>query len=218
MAGKLIIILWVEVGCQTSITFSQISTAKLISVPVKLSGEYSKVISVFVDWDNSFISLVPVTAISIISFFVLPKTTLRWSSEVELYRCIIAFDVPSIDSKVFFIRWVRACVRTWGRTFSGIIFLLIKERTNSNSIFDGKVKAVIVPPERAIDIDTAALRVQSDNATIFVRSEDLNVFVKNKCQFEYNIFVATAFSEKNFGVISKEFQSLNIRSLWTYLF
>ena len=70
-----------------------------------------------------------------------------------------------------------------------------------------------IKAKRSIDIDTAALRVQSDNATIFVRSEDLNVFVKNKCQFEYNIFVATAFSEKNFGVISKEFQSLNIRSL-----
>ena len=70
-----------------------------------------------------------------------------------------------------------------------------------------------IKAKRSIDIDTAALRVQSDNATIFVRSEDLNVFVKNKCQFEYNIFVATSFSEKNFGVISKEFQSLNIRSL-----
>ena len=70
-----------------------------------------------------------------------------------------------------------------------------------------------IKAKRSIDVDTAALRVQSENATVFVKSGDLNVFVKNKCQFEYNIFVATSFSEKNFGVISKEFQSLNIRSL-----
>ena len=78
----------------------------------------------------------------------------------------------------------------------------------------GKQDGVLtIEAKRSIDVDTAALRVQSENATVFVKSGDLNVFVKNKCQFEYNIFVATAFSEKNFGVISKEFQSLNIRSL-----
>ena len=59
-------------------------------------------------------------------------------------RCIIAFDVPSIDLKVFFIRWVRACVSTWGNTFSGMIFLLIKERTNSNSIFDAEGKPISI--------------------------------------------------------------------------
>ena len=78
----------------------------------------------------------------------------------------------------------------------------------------GKQDGVLtIEAKRSIDVDTAALRVQSENATVFVKSGDLNVFVKNKCQFEYNIFVATSFSEKNFGVISKEFQSLNIRSL-----
>ena len=70
-----------------------------------------------------------------------------------------------------------------------------------------------IKAKRSIDVDTAALRVQSENATVFVKSGDLNVFVKNKCQFEYNIFVASAFSEKSFGVLSKQFQSLNIRSL-----
>ena len=73
--------------------------------------------------------------------------------------------------------------------------------------------ALTIKAKRSIDVDTAALRVQSENATVFVKSGDLNVFVKNKCQFEYNIFVASAFSEKNFGVLSKQFQSLNIRSL-----
>ena len=70
-----------------------------------------------------------------------------------------------------------------------------------------------IKAKRSIDVDTAALRVQSENATVFVKSGDLNVFVANKCQFEYNIFVASAFSEKSFGVLSKQFQSLNIRSL-----
>lgn len=78
----------------------------------------------------------------------------------------------------------------------------------------GKQDGVLtIEAKRSIDVDTAALRVQSENATVFVKSGDLNVFVKNKCQFEYNIFVASAFSEKNFGVLSKQFQSLNIRSL-----
>ena len=78
----------------------------------------------------------------------------------------------------------------------------------------GKQDGVLtIKAKRSIDVDTAALRVQSENATVFVKSGDLNVFVKNKCQFEYNIFVASAFSEKSFGVLSKQFQSLNIRSL-----
>ena len=78
----------------------------------------------------------------------------------------------------------------------------------------GKQDGVLtIEAKRSIDVDTSALRVQSENATVFVKSGDLNVFVKNKCQFEYNIFVASAFSEKSFGVLSKQFQSLNIRSL-----
>jgi len=78
----------------------------------------------------------------------------------------------------------------------------------------GKQDGVMtIKAKRSIDVDTSALRVQSENTTVFVKSGDLNVFVKNKCQFEYNIFVASAFSEKNFGVLSKQFQSLNIRSL-----
>ena len=78
----------------------------------------------------------------------------------------------------------------------------------------GKQDGVLtIEAKRSIDVDTAALRVQSENATVFVKSGDLNVFVKNKCQFEYNIFVASAFSEICFGVLSKQFQSLNIRSL-----
>ena len=75
---------------------------------------------------------------------------------------------------------------------------------------DGKLT---IKGKRSVDIDSPTLRVQTDNATVFVRSGDLNVFVKNKCQFEYNMFIASAFSEKTFGVISKQFQSLNIRSL-----
>ena len=78
----------------------------------------------------------------------------------------------------------------------------------------GKQDGVLtIEAKRSIDVDTSALRVQSENTTVFVKSGDLNVFVKNKCQFEYNIFVASAFSEKSFGVLSKQFQSLNIRSL-----
>ena len=40
VAGRLMIIRFCGVGCQTSITASQISLAKSSSVPVKLSGEY----------------------------------------------------------------------------------------------------------------------------------------------------------------------------------
>ena len=73
----------------------------------------------------------------------------------------------------------------------------------------GKQDGVMtIKAKRSIDVDTSALRVQSENTTVFVKSGDLNVFVKNKCQFEYNIFVASAFSEKSFGVLSKQFQSL----------
>ena len=42
VAGRLRITVRSGVGCQTSITASQISTANGSSVPVKVSGEYSK--------------------------------------------------------------------------------------------------------------------------------------------------------------------------------
>ncbi len=68
-------------------TALQISAAKSISVPVKLSGEYSKVkfVSVYCA-AISFIIFAPNTAKSMVSFWELPKTTSLCRVEVELYK------------------------------------------------------------------------------------------------------------------------------------
>ena len=65
-------------------TAVQISKAKSSSVPVKLSGEYSKRISP--SWSAAYFwtSLVPITAISLISSISLWKTTSRCKVDVEL--------------------------------------------------------------------------------------------------------------------------------------
>ncbi len=85
VAGRLRIVFFCGVGCQTSHTASQTSTAYSISVPVKLSGEYWYITSVPRMSAASFlISLAPVTAMSVMPSRPSPKTTRRCSSEVEL--------------------------------------------------------------------------------------------------------------------------------------
>ena len=103
--GKFIIILFSCVGSQTSITASQISRAYSISVPVKLSGEYSnwKFVSGYLA-ASSFINFAPLTAIPIISSFSILNTTSLCNTDVELYKCTIAFLHPLNASKVFVIK------------------------------------------------------------------------------------------------------------------
>ena len=74
------------VGSQTSITASQISTAKSSSVPVKLSGEYSSVTSLsgMVGGELAAPARAPRTAMSTMPARSSPKTTRRCSVEVEL--------------------------------------------------------------------------------------------------------------------------------------
>jgi len=85
VAGRFRIIFWSGVGCQTSITASEISLAKSSSVPVKLSGEYSKTNSVD-RWSeaNRLISSAPRTAIAMMPSRSRPNTTLRCNADVEL--------------------------------------------------------------------------------------------------------------------------------------
>jgi len=83
--GRLMITLFSGVGSQISITALQISAAKSTSVPVKLSGEYSKEKSVsgyFAAY--SFNSCAPSVAILMISGFSLRNTCSLCARDVEL--------------------------------------------------------------------------------------------------------------------------------------
>ena len=129
------IALWSGVGSQTSRTALQISTAKGISVPVKLSGEYSKKNSVSgIAAASSLICFAPATARSMVSCMELPKTTSLCRVEVELYRCTIAFFAPFNASKVLWMMWGLLCVSTCTVTSSGIRLLSIRHLANSNSV------------------------------------------------------------------------------------
>ena len=122
------------VGCQMSVTASQTSTAYSISVPVKLSGEYSKVQSVpGCCWAHCFTQTAPSTAMAFICFRLMPKTCSRCTVEVELYRCTIAFFAPVKASKLRLISSSRDCVNTCIDTSSGIKFSSMIFRTKSKS-------------------------------------------------------------------------------------
>jgi len=75
------------VGCQTSVTASQISRANSSSVLVKLSGEYSRRIAEPAATSGCIFSLrkaTPWVAMATISALVAPKTYSRCLGEVEL--------------------------------------------------------------------------------------------------------------------------------------
>ena len=74
------------VGSQISITALHTSSAYSGSVPVKLSGLYSKVMSPFTSLASSFSSLAPSMAIVLISSLDLRNTCSRCGTDVELYR------------------------------------------------------------------------------------------------------------------------------------
>ena len=72
------------VGCQISRTALTTSSAYSGSVPVKLSGEYSKRYFSPASSASCFKSFAPSTAILLISSLDFLKTCSRWATEVEL--------------------------------------------------------------------------------------------------------------------------------------
>src|SRR5271169_6408776 len=91
------------VGSHVAFTTSQIWTAKSSSVAENVSGEYSKdqmVGESGLSFVNSRTSFVHRLASSIVSSFVLLKTTLRKQGLVALYKCKMAFLAPLTDSTV----------------------------------------------------------------------------------------------------------------------
>src|SRR5438477_476065 len=82
------------------------STEKSSSVPIKLSGEYSKRTSPPSRYLSRycFTHFVPCTARSRTAPRSILNTTRRCSSEVELYKCISARLEPTSDSHVFCIK------------------------------------------------------------------------------------------------------------------
>src|SRR5690606_6752571 len=140
VAGKLMITLLSAVGCHTSSTWLQISSAKSISVPVKLSGEYWNWKLPSVCAAHSRNSLAPFTAMSIISCFDLRKTCSRWATEVELYKWTTAFCAPLSDSNVLRIMCSRDWVSTWIVTSSGMRSCSINIRRKVNSVSEAAGK------------------------------------------------------------------------------
>ena len=101
------------VGCQTSLTVSQISRANSRSVKQKVSGEYSNC-----HWVLGFCSqccltnLAPFTANSMVLALSWLNTTSRKAGAVALYKWTIALDAPCNASKVLAISSGRDWVMT----------------------------------------------------------------------------------------------------------
>ena len=93
-------------------TASQISSAYSTSVPVKLSGEYSRTTSPANSFAYSLTSFVPSIAIFLISSLSILNTTSLCNTDVELYMCTTAFLISFKASKVLSIRCGLACVNT----------------------------------------------------------------------------------------------------------
>ena len=85
-------------GDHTSITAAQMSTAKSISVAVKLSGEYCKTTSV-PEATRSRVLAFTMSVASVASLMIsscdIPKTTRRCSVEVELYKWKMTRGAPA---------------------------------------------------------------------------------------------------------------------------
>ena len=148
VTGKLIITLSSGVGCQTSKTALHTSSAYSGSVPVKLSGEYSKVKCPGVMARYFLQSSAPVTARFKTSSLLFLNTCSRCATEVELYRWTIACLTPCNASKVFAMMCSLACVKTWMVTSSGMRFCSIKVRQNSYSVSEaaGKPTSISLKP------------------------------------------------------------------------
>ena len=105
-------------------------------------------------------SCAPCTAMSIIPASSRPNTTLRWSVEVELYRCTMACWAPTKDSNVRSIRCSRDWVSTWITTSSGILPSSIIWRTKSKSAWEaeGKPTSISLYPMETSNSNIAILR------------------------------------------------------------
>ena len=122
------------VGCHTSSTALQTSTAYSTSVPGKLSGEYSNEKLPVVSLASSFNRIAPSTAICLISSLLLPKTCSLCATDVELYRWTIARGAPLTASKVLRMICSLAWVSTCTVTSCGIILLSISVLRNAYSV------------------------------------------------------------------------------------
>ncbi len=143
--GRFTIILSSTVGFQTAFTASTISIAYSISVPVKLSGEYSKrMLEPAIPLRNSTIKAAASTAILVMPALSELKTIFLCAVDVELYIWTIAFFTPFNDSNVLRIRCSLACVRTCIVTSSGICPPSINVLTKSKSTCDADGKATSI--------------------------------------------------------------------------
>ena len=124
------------VGCHISITALHTSSAYSGSVPVKLSGLYSKRKLPPSASASSLSNLAPSMAICLTSSLDFPNTCSLCAKDVELYTCTIALGAPFTASNVFFIICGLACVSTWIVTSSGIIFFSMSVRQSSYSVSD----------------------------------------------------------------------------------
>ena len=84
VAGMLMIAFHSGVGCHTSSTALQTSSAYSTSVPWKLSGLYSNIKLPSVSSASSLRSFAPSTASFLISSLFFLKTCSRWATDVEL--------------------------------------------------------------------------------------------------------------------------------------
>ena len=122
------------VGCQMSSTLLHTSRAYSGSVPVKLSGLYSKRMQPSAVSAYFLSAFAPVTAIFLICSGVFLKTCSRCTNEVGLYICTIAFFTPPRASNVRLMMCSRACVRTCIVTSSGIKFCSIRVLKKAYSV------------------------------------------------------------------------------------
>jgi hypothetical protein len=116
----------------------------------KLSGEYWKTISVSVSAASRLQRVAAPTASSVMPSRSSRNTTRRCVVEVELYRCTIARDAPSIASYVRSISSGRAWVSTAIVVSSGIMSPSTSWRQNSKSVMDalGKPTSISFTPSR----------------------------------------------------------------------
>ncbi len=123
-------------GFHTSMTALQIRRANSISVPVKLSGEYSKrklVSGILAAYSSK--SLAPDTAMSTISSSLIRKTCAplgEGGGVVQVDHHVFG-ALDGIEG-LFLIIWGRDWVSTWMETSSGIRWSSMMVRRNSYSV------------------------------------------------------------------------------------
>src|SRR5690554_2394602 len=149
VAGKFKITLLLALGCHTSSTALQTSTANGVSVALKVSGEYSKVHWVSGCMAAYFLNnCAACTAMAFTPALSWLKTMRRNAGETALYMWTMALGAPFNDSKVRAIKSSRAWVSTWIVVSSGMCPSSISKRTKSKSVCeaDGKATSISFTP------------------------------------------------------------------------